>query len=239
MRELSDSAKTRNHAAFTLLELLVASTIVAVLAGALYSVFSSALHLRERAYATIERELPASAALNIIRRDLEGILVTTGTQTVVLAGQMLGTANRSGGTDQDTLQCYTASGTMDERSPYPWGEVQKINYLLMSTEMPDGEPGLGLVREVTRNILAPNVPEPDQQWLLTGVQSLKFEYLNNQAWTDAWDSEANDNKPPVAVKVRIGMLPAGENDPEPEPIELVCRIATRDPNTTETQSVTQ
>jgi type II secretion system protein J len=229
----------RNYAAFTLLELLVASAIFAVLAGALYSVFSGALRLRERAYATIERELPASAALSIMRRDLEGIMVTSGTQTVALAGQMLGTPNLSGGSNQDTLQFFTTSGTVDERSPDPWGDVQKVNYLLEGTEMPDGAPGLGLVREVTRNILAPNVPEPDRQWLLTGVQSLKIEYLDNQAWMDTWDSEANAKKPPVAVKVRIGLLPTVEDDPEPEPVELVCRIASRDANTTETQGGSQ
>jgi type II secretion system protein J len=203
-------------AAFTLLELLIASTIFVLLAAAIYAVFSSALKLRERAYATIEKELPAAALLGIMRRDLAGMVSPKGR----LAGPMVGTASRTGGKTQDTLQFYTTTGRIDENSDQPWSEIQEVNYCLV----PSGS-ALTLVREVTRNLLAPTQPEPEQQRLLAGVQGLQFEYLNDQTWVDGWDSEANSQTAPAAVKVRIELAPGGENDPAPQPVELVCEIA--------------
>lgn len=215
-------AKTRIPAAFTLLELLVASTIFAVLAGALYGIFSSALRLREGACAVIERELPATAALHLIRRDLSGMVIPAGT----LAGPMLGTSDQKNAASEDQLEFYTTSGTIDEHSQAPWGDIQKVNYSLASFQTSDGGRDLELVRDVTRNLLASSPPEPEQQRLLGGVQSLKFQYLDSQTWVDSWDSTAKDNHAPTAVKMRIEFALGKDGGPQPEPLELVCTVDT-------------
>jgi len=223
MRGATHKTNRGTAAAFTLIELLVASTIFVLLAAALYAVFSSALKLRERAYATIEKELPAAVVLGVLRRDLAGMVIPKGT----LACPMLGTANRTGGTTQDTLQFYTTTGRMDENSDEPWGEIQEVNYCLVHTGT-----GRELVREVTRNLLSPSLSAPAQQRLLAGVQGLQFEYLNDQTWVDSWDSTANSQRPPGAVKVRIDLAPDGDNDPAPQPVEMVCEIADANTSTT-------
>jgi type II secretion system protein J len=225
MRVRAHTTKRRTAAGFTLIEMLVASTIFLLLAAAIYAVFSSALKLRERAYATIERELPAAAVLGIMRRDLAGMVIPNGT----LAGPMLGTANRTGATSQDTLQFFTTTGRLDENSDDPWAEIQEVNYCLIRMGT-----GLELVREVTRNLLSPTLPEPNQQRLLAGVQGLQFEYLNDQTWLDGWDSEANGQTAPAAVKVRIDLAPGGENDSAPQPVEMICEIAEANTSTTAT-----
>jgi type II secretion system protein J len=230
MRNWKHKTNGISGAAFTLVEMLAASAIFVVLSGALYSIFSSALRLRERAYATIEKQLPASAALSLMRRDLAGMVIPGGT----LAGATLGQTDRRSGTSQDTLEFYTASGPLDEWSPYPWGDIQKVSYGLVGFRTGNRGEEMELVREGTRNLLDPNAAgEVTQERLISDVQGLEFQYLDEQMnWVDGWDSTLTDNKPPRAVKVSIDLSPAEEGEEQSPPIELICSIAVGDTETT-------
>lgn len=212
--------------AFTLLELLVATFIFAVLAGALYSIFGGALRLRERTYAAVEQELPATAALDILRRDLACMVIPVDADsTNTLAGAMLGTASRKGDRASDTLEFRTASGAVRDALEDPWGDIQQVTWLLADPNTNTGTPGQELVREVTRNLLSAASVEPARQRLLAGVRSLQFEYYADEAWVDSWDSEANENAPPEAVRVRVEFEPEADGDRPRPPLELVCEIA--------------
>ncbi|HEQ60409.1 MAG TPA: prepilin-type N-terminal cleavage/methylation domain-containing protein, partial [Firmicutes bacterium] len=102
----------RGHArgGFTLLELLAATAMFAVIIVALYSVFYGALRLRERAAETFETQLPKGFSLSVLKRDLADAVAPTG----VLAGPFIGEKIEEGRRRLDRLEIHTASGRVDE-----------------------------------------------------------------------------------------------------------------------------
>lgn len=224
----------RGGRGFTLMELLVCSVIFAVLVGAIYSVFSSAIRLREHAYEAIEKELPISAVSDILRRDLNCAMITTGT----LALPMLGTPGGGGRMRQDQLEFYTSSGVVRDRLEEPWGDVQHVTYYLAPpmAGLGGSQDGLDLVREIDRNIFAPTPLEPTQQRLLSGVAGLSFEYYCNDIWESQWDSSMWENKAPQAVRMHLEFVQPQDNRMAiRRPLDMICEISTG--VTTATQSM--
>jgi prepilin-type N-terminal cleavage/methylation domain-containing protein len=210
---------------FTLLEILIASSIMAILLVAINATFLGALHLRERTVDSIESSLPVEEALQIIQRDLANLVVSTnGTngsffgplqtinQTNMLPGQM--------GPD-----FYTSGGELD--GMVPWGNVEKIDYLLAApTNGMGGGPGQDLIRAITRNLLPINQPPlpEEKHTLLSGVQSVTFLYYDGTQWDAVWDTTQQTNLP-LAIKVQIQMATSrsGAAAPNP-PLELVVPV---------------
>jgi type II secretion system protein J len=182
--------------AFTLIEVLVATAMFAVLIGALCVFFYGALQLRDTTHADIDRGLPGDYALQLLRGDLAACLPPVG----LLAGEFFGERIEEGTARRDTLTLHTASGTLDEDDP--WGDIQCVEYELEEPEN-DNEEGLVLVRLVTRNLLASTEEDPTTEKLLPGVEALEFSYYDGEEWEDSWDSTTEDNALPMAVRVRI------------------------------------
>lgn len=207
---------------FTLIEIIVATAIMAVLLAALHSAFFSVLQLREHTINRIEGNLPRVQALQIIQRDLANLVASTnGTffgplqtenQTNLLAGQI--------GPD-----FYTSGGELDGMAP--WGNVMKIDYLLTTATNGPGGPGLDLVRAITRNLLPiSQQPMPEErQTLLSGVQSLTFLYYDGTQWDQNWDTTQQTNLP-TAIKVQIYMAQRPGSSPlaANQPLELVVPV---------------
>ncbi|KPL09037.1 hypothetical protein AMJ85_07340, partial [candidate division BRC1 bacterium SM23_51] len=194
MSKNKPSRRHRGRDGFTLLEVLVAAAMFAVIVGALYSVFYGALRLRENSYLAFEKNLPKDYVVEIIKRDLANVATPAG----ILAGAMIGEKEEQGELRFDRLEIHTASGMVNDTEP--WGDIQKIEY---SLEQPaerreDREEratpeSYDLVRAVTRNLLASTTEEPETQRLLQGVQSLAFRYYDGQDWQDSWDSTTREN----------------------------------------------
>ena len=192
----------RRTRGFTLLELLIAVAIFSIVLAAINAVFYGALRLRNKTTEAIKDALPMQQALAIIKRDLSNLVVPGGTlsgvlQTTLTADMLPGRASPD---------FYTSDGFIDETSP--WAEVQRVSYLLADSA--DRTAGKQLIRAVTRNLLPAMVEdEPAQQWLMSGVQSLKFYYHDGTQWRDSWDSSTADqttgqtNTLPAAIKLQI------------------------------------
>jgi general secretion pathway protein J len=217
----------RSSGGFTLLELLVATMMFAIVIGALYSVSYGALKMREKAYATFEEELPIRYVIPVIRRDLAGALVPAG----VLAGPLLGEKSEEGDRRLDRLEIYASTGVIDGK--YPWADVQKVKYSLADPENATEGGGKDLVRAVTRNLLYESEEEIEEQHLLTGVQSLELDYYDGEAWQDAWDSTTKENALPIAARVRITFTDAGPAERKRSPLEMMIPIAAKAPTTQE------
>lgn len=212
---------SRRHArmrhGFTLLEVLAATAIFSVILGALYSAFQSATRLRERAYERIEAGIPNHYALEVLKRDLVCAVAPGG----ILAATFVGETQSQGSARQDILEFHTASGVIGEDEN--WGDVQKVSYYLSEPEDSDAA-GLELMRAVTRNLLPLTEEEPAEQRLLSGVESLMFEYYSVEVWADSWDSAAEGNQAPTAVRVRIEFAAASQDEKPPAPLEIVAVI---------------
>ncbi|MDB6110139.1 MAG: type secretion system protein GspJ [Pedosphaera sp.] len=180
--------------AFTLIELLIAVAIFAIVLVAINTVFYGALHLRAKTTQALEDLLPTERALAILKRDLAGI-VPPG----VLAGVMSSDTTGVGMTQPVALEIFTATGVIDEDTP--WGDIQKIDYSLQFPTNKANSTGRDLVRSVTRNLLATTAETPDQQLLIRDVQTLKFSYYDGTNWNDSWSATVSNI--PAAIRVSI------------------------------------
>ena len=206
---------------FTLLEVLVATSIFVVLVGALYSLLYGALRLRERTYEVTEAGLPKDYVALLIKRDLANIAAPV----ALLAGPMIGEKDEQGEQRLDRLELHTTSGIVNDTAP--WGDVQKVEYYLAQARGYDESEGNELVRAVTRNLLASTTEEPEEEWLLSGVQSLQFGYFDGEYWQDVWDSTTQENETPLAVRLHMEFVPPEQGERERRPIDLICEIAVK------------
>ncbi len=189
---------------FTLVEILIATSIMAMLLAAIHAAFFGALRLRERTIDSVEASLPVEQALQTMQRDLANIVVSTNGTNGSFFGplQTINQTNTLPG--QVGPDFYTSGGELD--GMVPWGNVMKIDYLLAAPTNGTRGPGQDLIRAITRNLLPiTQQPLPDEEHtLLSGVQSLTFLYYDGTQWDNAWDTTQETNLP-LAIKVQIQM----------------------------------
>jgi type II secretion system protein J len=211
----SGRRQTNRNAAFTLIEVLLAIGIFAIVLAAVNTVFFAGLRLRAKTTETLEDALPTDRAVSVIARDLAGV-VPPG----VLAGVMSSDTTVPGISQQVALELYTTTGIINDTEP--WGDIQKIDYSLQFPTNHTGLPGQDLVRSVTRNLLATDTETPVSESLLSGVQSLKFSYFDGTNWNDTWSSTLSNI--PAAIRVSIDFA-TSKTDPQLKiPIQLLVPI---------------
>ena len=203
------------HTAFTLLELLIAVSIFAVVLGAITTVFYSAMRLRNKTAARFDELLPVQHAVTIIQRDLTGLVAPGGT----FSGDFKTAALSGGQGEQNATVFCTASAAVDDTSTF--SEVQKISYYLDGNSGPAG--GRDLIRAVTRNLLPPTTTDSDKQLLLGNVRALTFTYYNGSTWTDTWDTTTQTNLP-RAIKLQLDLAAPDTTRPNPPSLELVVPL---------------
>ena len=209
--------------AFTLVEMILAVGIAALVLAVIGSVFFAALHLREVTQAAVDEATPVDQALTVMRRDLQCVVTPTNGTSKILSGDFqVGTLTRPGVSQPVAIEMFTATGAL--RDSAPWGDIQEVTYGLRDPADHDA-PGKDLYRTVTRNVLAVATPDRDDQWLLGGVQSIEFSCFDGSQWSGTWDTtgvtSVNTNLP-VAVRVRIQL--AGNNAAPTQPIEILVPI---------------
>jgi type II secretion system protein J len=211
---------------FTLLELLIAVSVFAIVLAAINAVFFSALRLRNRATALVDHAIPIEQALTILRRDLLSI-VPPGTNFLGPL-QTAGGSNRIANAVGPVLYC--SSGALDETTPWP--EIQRVSYALV--ESTNRFQGMDLVRYADRNLLALTTEVPIPQKLLSGVRSIAFTFYDGSQWREYWDSTSESPSLPLGVRVQLQLEPAVENPNAalPPPLELVVPIMVVSPTDT-------
>lgn len=208
---------------FTLIEVLLAVAVFAIVLGAINTVFFAALRLRNKVSDAYEAALPVQQAIGIIKRDLAGIMVPAGQFSGALQTTPTTVDNTSGATVVAGLRVspdiYTCTGLVDDTSPF--AEVQKVAYYL--ADPTNNTAGKDLIRSITRNLLPARSEQPVEQWLMSGVESMAFLYFDGTTWADTWDSVATTNLP-MAIKVQISRATEQKNISTLAPIEFIVPI---------------
>jgi type II secretion system protein J len=214
---------------FTLIEVLLALVVLAIVMVVVHSVFYSAIQLRNKAEQAFTDAVPLQHTLAVIKRDLENITVPGGTLSGTFQTTLTTGSSSTAALAHNGQQCgpvfYTAAGTLDDNQP--WSEMRKVTYYLMPPT--NNNPGLDLVRSVTRNLLPVATEEYQDQVLMSGVNNLELEYYDGNTWQTTWDSTTttlttSSNTLPKAVKIELTLVTDEHGTPAGTPIEMVVPI---------------
>jgi len=187
--------KGRPDRAFTLLEMLVATTMVVVLAGSLYASLYTAFKARRTALSACEEVRKVNAAMEIIQADLLSAVIPNG----VLASEFMGQSGQGNIDPELALLSFYASTTDVQAGPGV-GDVKRVEYSIENS--PDLRE-MVLVRRVTANLLAPQDTGGRAEVVCRGVRAMVMRYFDGQTWQEEWDSTAQENTLPTAVEVTL------------------------------------
>jgi type II secretion system protein J len=214
--------KTNKINAFTLIEMILAIGIAAIVLIAVSAVFFTSLHLRDDTSDMVDAATPIDATVTFLKRDLQCCVTpTNGTSKVLSGGFRAGDGLTSAGvSDPVAIEMFTATGALSDSQP--WGDIQRVTYELKNSTDASA-PGKDLYRSVLRNLLAVSTPTADDQLMLRGVASVKFSCYDGATWQDAWDTTsatAVNTNLPLAVRVTIQMA----GNANAQPVEIVVPI---------------
>lgn len=218
MKPRASRPKPRSPKGFTLLELLLAASMFAVVVVPLFAVFHGALRMQEKAYGAMEEQAPRHYVALVIRRDLAGILPPVG----VMAGPLIGEKGEEGRSRVDRLEFRSANASLDAGDP--WGDIQKVEYHLVRPEDQPRAEGWDLIRTVTRNLLRETEEEVQEERLARDVQSLELSYYDGENWQDAWDSTTKGNELPKALRILIGFTARDDGHRAARPLQLLVPV---------------
>jgi type II secretion system protein J len=206
---------------FTLIEMILAIGVAAIVLITISAVFFAALRLRDATQTLVDNETPVDQTMAIMERDLAcAVTPTNGTSKILSGDFRVGNIASTGIGEPVSIEMYTATGELSASEP--WGDIQRVTYELRPPTNPN-MPGSDLIRSVTRNLLAVATPDVEDEWMMGGVQSLTISCYDGSQWWPNWDTTgitSSNTNLPTAVKVDIQF--AGNN--AAAPIEMVVPI---------------
>jgi type II secretion system protein J len=212
--------------AFTLIDMLLAVAICAIVLVAVNGVFATAVRLRDKTEEAVAESLPLNRALDLMQRDLKGAVGPGGYLAgdfrcgVQAMGATMGLSGEAGSTG---LDFFTTTGALSDK--YPWGDIQEVFYELKAPN-DRNQVGMDLVRCVNRNVLATMAQTPQIQWLMSGVQTLEFDCYDGMQWRNTWDTTAGETNLPVAVRIRVQLAAKhGESTANAQPLEMFVPLS--------------
>jgi hypothetical protein len=168
--------------------------MVAMLGLTLYAAMAIGFRARGSAQHQVRAMREAAIAMDVAQQDLQSVVRATG----VLRGPFVGYAMGTAGAAADSVE-FHALGRDADAADNPLGDgVRRIELVLRTDVTPPV-----LVRRVTRNLLAPTEPEPDEEVLARGVRSFSVRYFDGYGWSEEWDSTLVENAIPQAVELTL------------------------------------
>jgi len=220
---------------FTLLELILAAGIVAILMLSLYTALHTAYKARAAMNTASARVRTARIALDLIEQNLKSALPPNArtTATAVLAGPFQGTQN------EIDLYCL-AHDYGNDTDPLSDG-MRYVTIMMDSSTATTAVNGQALVQKVTRNLLPAAPVDPVEETLATNVTAFTVRYYDGVNWADTWDSTQQNNALPVAVEVTVTVQPSAKDQPYTlmRTIALPCGVNINNQTSTDTATTTQ
>jgi type II secretion system protein J len=211
-----------NNQAFTLIEMVLAIGITAIVLICVSTALFTALHLRNATAEMVDAESPVDSAISFLKRDLQCCVTPTNGTSKILSGDFrTGDGIASVGVSGTVaIEMYTATGSLSDSAP--WGDIQRVTYELKNPA-DLSMPGKDLYRSFVRNLLSVSTPKVEDQLMLSGVSSIKFSCYDGAQWQATWDTtsvSSVDTNLPQGVRVDIQMA----GNAAAQPIELVVPI---------------
>ncbi len=195
--------------AFTLLELLIALAVVAVIMAALSASLGIAFRAKASTEAAVAPLQRVDVALAFLRRDFESALAPIGysaqTQSNNLAQYFQGIQGDGGNADVILDAAVDAPPQTSLQT-----DIRQVEYMVIA----NGADHL-LVRNVTSNLLPSTgtTPDSDQEIICRGVRSFTVLYYDGSLNVyDTWDSTQQQNALPVAVQISLELDPVAPSN---------------------------
>jgi len=190
------------------MEVMFATMAFALILLVMQMTFSGALGLRNRMQKRVDQQSALTLAMSIMKRDLENMIVTGGLMAEgIFCGEM-----GSPDMPNDQLEFYSTTAVVSDQ--LPWGDVQKVGYLLGVDPMQTVTTNLGqALMRMSRNALPleANEEAPVETLMLDNVRSLQFEFFDGLQWLQTWDSDVNEPAVPLAVRAMVEVFTDNPN----------------------------
>lgn len=190
------------------MEVMFATMAFALILLVMQMTFSGVLGQRNRMQKRVDQQAVLSQAMSIMKRDLENMIVTGG----LMAEGLICTEMGSPDMPNDQLDFYSTTGVVSDQ--FPWGDVQKIGYLLGVDPMQTVTTNLGqtLMRLSLNTLpLEANEKPPVETLMLDNVRSMQFEFFDGLQWLQTWDSNVNEPAVPLAVRAMVEVFTDNPN----------------------------
>jgi prepilin-type N-terminal cleavage/methylation domain-containing protein len=195
--------KTRG---FTLLELIVATSIFAVVVGAAYTLFESGRNLTSRAEARAELFQTARAALKAIEEDLKGAVMPSTPYDTGFIGTDSGSKDKPlDKIDFVSVNSHAMISSLKSDAALEAGEKIDMSRVAYWVETDTNRPSHGLVRyrqTILSPVTTPTPKDEDIEEISADIAYVNFRYYDGTQWLDSWDS-TQSNKLPQAVEVAV------------------------------------
>jgi prepilin-type N-terminal cleavage/methylation domain-containing protein len=245
--------QARHHAAggFTLIEILLASVIAALILAAIYGVFQRAIQMRDSDTQRIHDSRLRVRAADVIRNDLRNAYISGGVFASIMQGDTAGTD----GPNSDfpgylKFTTTTAKDTDDEL----YGDVEQVEYYIVRDPNAGAGGGGNLVRAVTRDLLDEDQSgtqvQAQEQQIMPGVESFAVSFYDGSNWQSSWSFNTADSAStsstgsaitsgssggstgatetlPEAIRVDIQHAPPTTGGAAPAPVEVLVPWTTQ------------
>ncbi len=189
---------------FTLIEMMLAIGVLALILAMLASSFSTVAHSKVHAEGRLMVDREGRALLWQLTKELRNAVQTPYTASNVV---LFGNGHMSSGVPVDTITMSTFSGGHRKALTGMTPETI-VNYNLISN--PDQQGWYILQRSQQSGLLTGQI-SPQMTTLAGNVLSLHFRYFDGQRWGESWDSASlpAGRQLPVAVAIQIKMAAPG------------------------------
>jgi general secretion pathway protein J len=209
---MTKGVTAQGNAGFTLLEILLATTIVILVLGSIYGVFTGISRARDRVESRGGAGHQARIVFDRIGRELRSAYPLTA------AGGAFAGSNHQGG-NLPTLSFATSAGTPAGGAH---GGIRLVRYDLATISEQEGG-GYELRRSEIPAFLGAATPERASR-LIAGVRALRWRFYGDGTWQDAWP--ASTGRLPQAVELTLTLQAGAETMPFVSSFEIPLAVVT-------------
>ncbi len=195
------SRRRLHHHGFTLIEILVSISIVAITLTTVYGVFSSVSAAKNRLEQDSETYHKARVIFDRFNHELHGAYLSSGNKDTTLKGQKDSLENFSFELSTTAASPLSSTGTGFALVTYTItddSEADDDSKVLLRTEKPLlSEDASSTVRTMR---------------LASGIDYFNMRFYDGDSWFDSWDSSSKGLPDIVEIEIRIN---AGQGDPVP------------------------
>jgi len=178
---------------FTLIEVLVAISILAIILTSVYGIFSSVTTARERLDADSAGYHKARVVFDRLGRELRGAYFQRDNKVLIFAGNSA---------DDENLELQLTTTAVTPLSQTGAG-IAKVHYTLSLDQDNAGE-GLVLMRsEQPIYEVSDSSGEADMMRLVPGIEAMRARFFSGGQWQDSWDGQVSGLPELVEISLRL------------------------------------